>query len=491
MNSSDEQEHRSRLQSIAKNAMLQRGLLPDFSAQALTQLDQIQAPAAADGRPLKDMRDRLWCSIDNDDSMDLDQLTVAESAAGASGKVWVAIADVDGLVKKESPIDAHASFNTTSVYTAAQIFPMLPEKLSTDLTSLSFNTDRIAMVVEFVVDADGSIRDSDVYPAQVHNYAKLAYNSVAAWLEGTGLMPGGIAAVPGLDANLRLQDAIAQTLKAFRQAHGALSLETIESKLVFDGNTVSSIEIEQKNRAKELIEDLMIAANEVSVRFLTAKNFPSIHRVVRTPERWDRIVAVAASHGASLPKIPDSKALEAFLLKSRQADPLRFPDLSLAIIKLLGAGEYVAEQPGDPAAGHFGLAVKDYTHSTAPNRRFADLITQRLLKAAQGGSSLPYAEAELETLAVHCTRQEDAVNKVERQVNKSAAALLLEDRIGEQFDAIVTGASVKGTWIRLLTLPVEGKLVAGFAGLDVGDKLHVQLQEVDVEQGFIDFKRAD
>jgi VacB/RNase II family 3'-5' exoribonuclease len=487
----NEQEHRSRLQIIAKNAMLKRGLLPEFSAQALAQLDRIHAPASVNEQHSRDMRDRLWCSIDNDDSMDLDQLTVAEALPGDQARVWVAIADVDGLVKKKSAIDGHASYNTTSVYTAAQIFPMLPERLSTDLTSLSFNTDRLAMVVEFVVNADGSIHNSSVYPAQVHNYAKLAYNHVAAWLEGTGLMPEGISAVTGLDENLRLQDRIAQSLKSFRQAHGALSLETVESKPVFDGNTVRAIEFVKKNRARELIEDLMIAANEVSVRFLTAKNFPSIHRVVRTPERWDRIVDVVAQHGGSLPKTPDSSALEAFLVKARQADALRFPDLCLAIIKLMGAGEYVAELPGDPAPGHFGLAVKDYTHSTAPNRRFADLITQRLLKAAQLGGPLPYAQDELITLATHCTQQEDAVNKVERQVTKSAAALLLEDRIGERFDAIVTGAAPKGTWVRLLTLPVEGKLVAGFIGLDVGDRLNVQLMSVDVEQGFIDFKRAD
>jgi exoribonuclease-2 len=330
----------------------------------------------------------------------------------------------------------------------------------------------------------------DVYRAEVRNKAKLAYNSVAAWLDGNGPAPAALQAISGLAENLRLQDKATQLMKNFRHDHGALSLDSIEAKPIFDGDEMSSLEEETRNRAKELIEDCMIAANGVTARFLAAKKFPSIRRVVRVPARWDRIVLLAGQHGFKLPDTPDSKALEEFLTQQKKADPLRFPDLSLSIIKLLGKGEYVAELPGENAPGHFGLAVKDYAHSTAPNRRFTDLITQRLVKAALDGKPAPYAMTELTDLATHCTETEDIVNKVERQVGKSAAALLLEDRIGEQFDALITGASIKGTWVRLIKIPVEGKLMQGYAGLDVGDRVRVQLILVDVMQGFIDFKKV-
>jgi exoribonuclease-2 len=342
-----------------------------------------------------------------------------------------------------------------------------------------------------LVGADGSLEDSKIYRAWVRNYAKLAYNSVAAWLEKNGPIPGAIVAVQGLAGNLKLQDQAAVRLKNFRHVHGALSLETIESKPVFDGDQIRSLEIEEKNRAKELIENFMVAANGVTARFLSARKFPSIRRVVRVPKRWDRIIEIAGEHGVTLPDIPDSKALEQFLVKERAADPLRFPDLSLSVIKLLGSGEYVAELPEGDVPGHFGLAVKDYAHSTAPNRRFPDLLTQRLLKAALEGKSAPYSKDELDLLASHCTDEEDAAQKVERQVEKSAAALMLESRVGEQFDAMVTGASQKGTWVRLLTTPVEGKLVQGFEGLDVGHRIRVKLTSVDVQQGFIDFGRVN
>ncbi len=489
MNANDKQ-HRAILQSIAHRAMIERGLLPDFSAEALAELGGIQTPAAITGEPVRDLRDLLWASIDNDNSLDLDQLTVAEALPGDKIKILVAVADVDSLVKNGSAIDEHARHNTTSVYTAAEIFPMLPEKLSTNLTSLNFNEERLSIVVEMVIDADGSLQDSDIYRARVRNHAKLAYNSIAGWLEGSGILPEAVAAVNGLDENLRMQDRTAQGLKNFRHVHGALSLETIEAKPVFDGDEIRDLEVETKNRAKEIIEDFMIAANGVTARYLASKKSPSIRRVVRTPKRWDRIVEIAGEHGSKLPVNPNSKALEGFLTKEKAADPLRFPDLSLAVIKLLGAGEYIAELPGDTAPGHFGLAVRDYTHSTAPNRRYTDLITQRLLKAAIGGASSPYSNDELGVLAIHCTEEEDAANKVERQVGKSAAALLLESRIGEQFDAIVTGASSKGTWVRLLNVPVEGKLVQGFNGMDVGDRMRVQLIDTNVERGYIDFKKV-
>ncbi len=486
----NDQQHRSILQNIAQRAMLERGLLPDFSAQALAELDKIQTPATMNGEPLRDLRDLLWASIDNDDSRDLDQLTVAEAMPGAKSKILVAVADVDALVKNGTAIDEHARHNTTSVYTAAQIFPMLPENLSTNLTSLSFNEDRLSIIVEMVIGADGSLQDSDIYGARVRNRAKLAYNSVGAWLEGNGTAPEAITAVNGLAENLRAQDSAAQSMKNLRHVHGALSLETIEARPVFEGDVIRDLEIERKNRAKDIIEDFMIAANGVTARYLASRNFPSIRRVVRTPKRWDRIVEIAEHHGFTLPHNPDSSALDKFLVKEKAADPARFPDLSLAIIKLLGSGEYIAELPGDTPPGHFGLAVNDYSHSTAPNRRYPDLITQRQLKAAIEGSPSHYTIEELEALASHCTEGEDAANKVERQVGKCAAALLLETRIGEQFDAIVTGASDKGTWVRLHSVPVEGKLLQGFEGTDVGDQIRVQLTSIDVERGFIDFKKV-
>lgn len=485
-------QHRAILQRIARRVMLEKGLLPDFSVEALLELARVQAPAAGDGEQVLDLRDFLWASIDNDDSLDLDQLTVAEAMPGERVKIFVAVADVDSIVKDGSAIDDHARHNTTSVYTAAMIFPMLPEKLSTNLTSLNFNEDRLSMVVEMVIGGDGSLQDSDIHRALVRNHAKLAYNGVAAWLEGTGSVPEAIAAVNGLDENLRMQDRAAQSMKKFRHVLGALSFETIEARPIFDGNEIRELEVEKRNRAKEIIEEFMIAANGVTARYLSSRKFPSLRRVVRTPKRWERIVEIARGHGFKLPSYPDSRALEDFLMEEKTANPIGFPDLSLSIIKLMGAGEYIADSPGDTAPlGHFGLAVRDYTHSTAPNRRYPDLITQRLLKAAIAQHPVPYEKEDLEAIGKHCTEEEDAANKVERQVKKSAAAILLKPRIGDRFDGIVTGAGPKGTWVRLLHPPIEGKLVHGFEGFDVGDRIRAQLIYTDVERGFIDFKRVE
>ncbi|HWQ21334.1 MAG TPA: RNB domain-containing ribonuclease [Clostridia bacterium] len=486
----NETRHRSLLQDIAHRAMLERGLLPDFSPEVLAEVDKIQAPEPTGDAHSQDLRAMQWCSIDNNDSLDLDQLTVAASLPGGQVKVMVATADVALLVSDGTAIDGHARHNTTSVYTAAEKFPMLPDKLSTDLTSLNQDQDRMAVVVDMVLDKDGNLKTSDVYRAIVRNHAKLTYSGTGAWLEGTGPVPDAVAAVPGLADNLRMQDAAAQDLKVLRQAMGALSLQTIQSRPVFEGDTIRGLEVELKNRATELIENFMIAANGITVRFLASRKSPCIRRVVHTPKRWDRIVEVAAEQGVQLPTKPDAKALEAFLIEQKKAHPETFPDLSLTIIKLLGPGEYVAQAPGEGAEGHFGLAVRDYTHSTAPNRRYPDLITQRLLKATLENAPVPYAFDELAALATHCTEQEDAANKTERQVAKSAAALLLQSRIGEQFNAIVTGAADKGTWARLLTVPVEGRVVRGFEGLDVGQRTRVQLISVDVERGFIDLKRV-
>ena len=481
---------RTALRVIARRAMVERGFLPDFSPAALAEAAAIKgASSESASEKVRDLRDRLWASIDNDDSLDLDQLSVAEPQPGGVVKVLVAIADVDATVPRASAIDAHAGTNTTSVYTAVEVFPMLPEKLSTDLTSLRQDVDRLAIVIEMSVAADGTVGASEVYRALVRNRAKLAYNAVAAWLDGKGPSPAPLHAVGGLEEQVRLQDSVAQALKGNRHRLGALTLDTIEARAVFDGEVLQSLRPDEKNRAKELIEELMVAANGCTARFLEAKGFPSLRRLLRAPERWPRIVQLAAELGTTLPGEPSAAALQAFLVHRREADPLRFPDLSLSVVKLLGSGEYVLDKPGQTAEGHFGLAAKDYTHSTAPNRRFPDLVTQRLLKAAIEGSAPPYTDDELRELARHCTEQEDDATKIERQVRKSAAAALLASHIGEHFEAMVTGASNKGTWVRIFDPAVEGKLMRGTEGADVGDRLRVRLVHTDVERGFIDFER--
>jgi exoribonuclease-2 len=476
------------LHAIARRAMTELGLDPEYPPAVLAELHAIGGAAAGDASigDLRDLRDRLWCSIDNDDSRDLDQLTVAEATPDGPLSVLVAVADVDVLVRRGSAIDGHARHNTTSVYTAGGIFAMLPERLSTDLTSLNEDADRLAVVIDISVDREGSAGDGRVFQALVRNRAKLAYNGVAAWLEGTLPAPANVAAIRGLDDQLRTQDRVARQLREVRHEQGALSLQTIEARPVFDDGELEDLRAEEKNRAKELIEDFMIAANGIVARFLTARGLPSFRRVLRSPERWERIVELAQGLGEGLPATPDARALEAFLTRRRAADPERFPDLSLAIVKLMGRGEYVVEGPGR-TEGHFGLAVADYTHSTAPNRRFPDLITQRLLKAALAGRPSPYPEGELLDLARHCTEQEHNAEKVERRVRKSAAALLLLHRIGERFSGLVTGASAKGTWVRIPAPPIEGRVVRGFRGLDVGDRVTVELLEVDVDRGYIDF----
>lgn len=489
MSQDHDRKHRAILQWIARQAMLERGLLPDFSLEALAQLDQISGPALLSGDSIRDLRELPWCSIDNDDSEDLDQLTVAQSISGGATRLLVAIADVDALVDNGTAIDAHARHNTTSVYTAAIIFPMLPERLSTDLTSLNFDADRMAVVVEMVFANDGTLTQSGLSRALVHNHAKLAYNSLAAWLDDEGPMPEAMTAVRGLDRSVQLQDLLAQRLRSGRQQRGALDFDTIKARPIFADDSLADLEEDEGNRAKEIIEEFMIAANGVTAQFLAAHHFPSIRRVVRTPKRWGRIVELAGERGVRLPEEPNSRALEHFLQRERAHDPVRFPDLSLSIIKLMGPGEYAVMMPGGLAPGHFGLAVKDYAHSTAPNRRYPDLITQRLVKAALAGRPVPYDENDLEELARNCTEKENAAKKVERQVEKSAAALLLKNRIGEQFDGIVTGASEKGTWVRLFHPPIEGRVEQGQKGLDVGDRVQVRLVSTDVERGYIDFAR--
>jgi VacB/RNase II family 3'-5' exoribonuclease len=487
--SGSSQSDRQRLRALAIRAMRERGLDPDFSHEELAEAAAVRSAPTTAEPPVRDRRSLLWCSIDNDDSRDLDQLSVADALTGGDVRVLVAIADVDAVVFKGSLVDRHAAVNTTSVYTPGAVFPMLPERLSTDLTSLGPGEDRLSIVIEFVVAPDGTLKDSDIYGARVRNQAKLAYNSVDAWLTGHGPLPDSAAATPGIDAQLKLQDGVARALGRRRHELGALEFTTIEARPDFDGDTLRDLRADAPNRAKALIENLMVVANGLTAQFLERHGFPSIRRVVQTPARWDRIIEIAAMAGDGLPAAPDSHALNAFLLRRKAADLDSFPELSQTIIKLLGSGEYVVDPPGGDPPGHFGLAVKDYSHSTAPNRRYPDLLTQRLIKAALAGRACPYAPGELERLAAHCTTQEDAANKVERQVRKSAAALLVASRVGQTFDALVTGASPKGTFVRVISPPIEGKVVSGAKGLDVGDRVRVRLSHVDVDRGFIDFER--
>ena len=485
-----ESSQRALLVRVAREAMLAHGLEPDFPPQAISESERLAPPAPPFPADFQDRRELLWCSIDNDDSRDLDQLTVAAPLEGAKTRVLVAVADVSADVGAGSALDRHAAENTTSVYTPGQNFPMLPERLSTDLTSLNQNQDRLAIVIEWVTDPAGLVSEPRVYRAIVRNRAKLAYPSVGAWLEQRGGAPPVMQAVPGLPENLQLQDAVAQRLATHREEEGALELDTLEVHARFEDDSVVGLAKDERNRAKEIIENFMIGANGVIARFLQVQGFPVLRRVVRTPERWPRIVEIAKHYGASLPAEPDPKALQEFLVRCRAADPLRFPDLSLMVIKLLGRGEYVASFPGQEPVGHFGLAVTDYTHSTAPNRRYPDLITQRLVKAALASQAVPYPQADLEGLAAHCTQREDDVHKIERLMRKAAAACLLSKRIGDEFDGIVTGASEKGTWARIFDPPAEGRIEQGQQGLDVGDRVRVKLVHTDPEKGFIDFARV-
>ncbi len=482
---------RADLVRIATEAMVERGLEPVFPPSVHDQLAAIAGPGRSDDPHIRDLTSLPWCSLDNDDSLDLDQLTAARALPDGRVKLFVAIADVDALVTKGSAIDGHAWTNTTSVYTSAKVFPMLPERLCTDLTSLNPGQERLALVTEMDVAADATILQSTVHRARVRSQAKLAYDAVSAWIDGSGALPEPARAVPGMDTQLRLQDEVAQRLRARRHAQGALEFQTFQPRAAFDGERVVDIRLQEQNRGRQLIEELMIATNACTARFLAAAGGASLRRVVRSPERWARIVTVASRYGEVLPDTPDPRALERFLARRHQADPLRFPDLSLVIVKLMGSGVYVVEAPQDEPIGHFGLALRDYTHSTAPNRRYPDLVTQRMVKAVLGGSAPPYSMAELQALALHCTQQEDAAQKVERRMRKTDAALLLSTHLGQRYDAIVTGRTSSATFVRVFAPPVEGMLVGRHADVDVGETLRVKLVATDVAHGFIDFERDD
>ena len=484
------------LHQIAVEAMRTRGLLSAFAPQALQEAEDARQAKPERNSTIRDLRHLSWFSIDNDDTRDLDQLSVAEPLANGMTRLLVAVADVDTMVRPGGAVDGHAGANTTSVYTAAGVFPMLPKALSEDLTSLHEDRERLAVVVDMQVEAKGTVSASSVYRAVVLNRAKLSYDGVSAWLDGTTPAPPQIASVPGLEAQLRLHDTLAGALRQWRQARGALNVNTLSARPVFEDGQLVDLRADEKNRAKDLIADLMIAANGATARYLVDQGFPSLRRLLQAPKRWDRIALLASSHGVQLPALPDALALDGFLSARRLADPAGFADLSLAVVKMLGSGEYAAAPAAAAGAaaptglGHFGLAVNDYAHSTAPNRRFPDLVTQRLLKAAIAGEAPPYSDEQLAGIAQHCTLQEDNASKVERQVLKAAGAWLLQGRIGEVFNALVTGAAAKGTFVRINSPLLEGRVVRGFEGLDVGDSLRVRLLAVDAEKSFIDFERA-
>jgi exoribonuclease-2 len=476
------------LKAIAGDAMSKYGFAPRFPESVVREVNAIRpGTLPPQGNDARDLRELLWSSIDNVDSQDLDQLEYCEPGPGGEIRVKIAIADVDLFVPKDSRTDRHASHNTTSIYTGVVTFPMIPERLSHGITSLLPREDRMAVVIEYEVLPDGSVRPGDVYRALVQNKAKLVYEEVGDWLEGSGPIPKGVREVPGLEEQVRLQQQAMVRLKRFRVAQGALDLQTLEAQPVLDDDTVRDLVIQRQNMARCVIEEFMIAANGTMVARLEKARIPMIQRVVRVPKNWEGIRETAAKYHEALPPEPNQQALAAFLRKRKHADPERFPDLSLTIVKLLGHGEYVALEPGDDSIGHFGLAVTDYTHATAPNRRYADVINQRLVKAVLAGKPLPYTPEELQSHAQWITERERASNKVERFMRKAVAAVLLKDRIGDTFDAIVTGAAEKGTWVRLLEPPAEGKVVRGERGLQVGQKVRVRLLKTDPYKAFIDF----
>jgi exoribonuclease-2 len=476
------------LVAAAHAAMIEHGFQPEFPAGSDTQLASIEAhpePPVVPGA--QDLRSLLWSSIDNDTSKDLDQIEWAEQLADGRIRVLIGVADVDARVGRGTVLDGHAKSETTSVYTGVKVFPMLPSKLSEGITSLNENEDRVAHVIEFSVDAAGAVTDGEVYAALVRNRAQLAYNGVGAWLEGSGAAPAKVTASTELAAQLKLQDAAAQRMVGGRFQHGALDLETVETRPLMQADKAVDIVSLVKNRATSLIEEFMVAANGVAARTFEDAGVASIRRIVRVPKRWDRIVEVAKGLGTTLPAEPDSKVLNDFLLAQKQKDPVHFPDLSLTVIKLMGPGEYVLVKPNEPSPGHFGLAVQDYTHSTAPNRRFPDVVTQRLMKALLAHAPQPYSEDDLNTIATHCTLMEDNARKVERDMQKRIAAVVLRPRIGQSFPAIVTGVNKYGTFVRTLDPHVDGMVVQGGKGLDVGDKVTAKLISTDPQRGFIDF----
>lgn len=482
----------SELDALARKTLIANNFAAEFPpeiADRAKSLDEKETIASA-GSAVRDLRPLLWSSIDDAASLDLDQVEFAEKLPNGDIRLLVGIADVDAFVPKDSLIDRFAQKNTVSIYTASRVFPLLPEQLSTDLTSLRESVERLAVVVELIVSESGDVRTSDVFRAVLINRAKLSYEEIGAWLGGETGVPDSVSRIVDLERQIRLQSETAQRLHAFRKRKGALEFETIEAKPEIADGAIKDISVEKRNRARDIIENFMIAANVKTAEFLENRNVPSLRRVVKTPQRWNRIVAVAKTFGENLPETPDSLRLAEFLAQRKSIDPNHYPDVSLSIIKLLGAGEYVVQAAGADAGGHFGLAVPDYTHSTAPNRRYADLIVQRLLKATLAGQAAPYSFEELTTLAARCNERESAARKVERQLSKTVAASVMAARVGEEFDAMVTGINERGTFARILNPPVDGRIVENEQNLQIGDEIRVRLIATDVELGFIDFARV-
>ncbi|HYJ90133.1 MAG TPA: RNB domain-containing ribonuclease [Pyrinomonadaceae bacterium] len=477
------------LDDRARQTMADNGFEPNFPPEALAELDAIEksyvAPTASD--EITDMRELLWSSIDNESSRDLDQIEYAEQLENGDIRILVGIADVDDLIKKDSALDRHAAKNTVTIYTETEMFPMLPQELSTGLTSLNEGEDRMAVIVELVIKENGDVPGNNVFRAIVRNRAKLAYESIGEWLDNNTAVPEKIASTPGLKEQILLQKTAAQRLHKFRLEKGALEFESIEPSAVMENGEVQGIVSVKENSARRLIENFMVAANVEMAEFLEQKGFPALRRVVKTPEHWQGIREIAEKLGENLPEQPDARALAEFLVQQRAKDPLHFPDLSLSIIKLIGSGEYVVQRPGEGGEGHFGLGVRDYAHSTAPNRRYSDIVVQRLVKAAIAGEPPPYSDEELDAIADHCNQQERAARKVERKMRKVVAATVMKRHVGESFDAIVTGVTDHGTFARILRPPVDGRIVRGEHGLKIGEKVDVRLLSADPSSGFIDF----
>ncbi len=482
----------SEMNALARQALIDNNFAPDFTPQVIDAVESLdeQKIISSANPSVKDLRSLLWSSIDDAASLDLDQVEYAEKLPNGDIRLLVGIADVDEFVPKDSLVDSFTAKNTVSIYTASKVFPMLPEHLSTDLTSLREAVDRLAVVIEMIVSEKGDVQTGDVFRAILHNYAKLSYEEIGAWLDDSSEIPASVTQTDGLETQIRLQYETALRLRDFRKRKGALEFETIEAKPIISGDEITDIEIERRNAARDIIENFMIAANVQTAEFLENRNVPSLRRVVKNPQRWSRIVAIARAFGENLPENPDSLRLAEFLERRKSVDPTHYPDLSLSIIKSLGAGEYVVQEAGADAGGHFGLAVPDYTHSTAPNRRYADLIVQRLIKATLFGKSSPYTFEELNRIAAHCNERESAARKVERQMNKTVAASVMATRVGEKFEAIVTGINERGTFARVLNPPVDGRIVEGEENLQIGDEVPVRLIDTDVGQGFIDFARV-
>jgi exoribonuclease-2 len=481
----------SELNALARQALIDNNFVPDFTPQIIDAAKSLneQEIISYAYSSVRDLRSLLWSSIDNAASLDLDQVEYAEKLPNGDIRLLVGIADVDSFVPKDSVIDRFAARNVTSIYVGSDVFPMLPERLSTDLTSLREGVDRLAVVIEMIVSEHADVQTGDVFPALLRNRAKLSYEEIGAWLDEKGEVPESVSQIEGMEAQIRLQYETAMRLHNFRKQKGALEFETIEAKVVINADEIVDIRVERHNAARDIIENFMIAANVQTAEFLENRNVPSLRRVVKNPQRWNRIVAIARAFGENLPENPDSLRLAEFLARRKSSDRKHYPDLSLSIIKLLGAGEYVVQEAGADAGGHFGLAVLDYTHSTAPNRRYVDLIVQRLIKATVAGKPSPYTFEELNQIAAKCNERESAARKVERQMNKTIAGSIMSTRIGEEFDAIVTGINDRGTFARVLNPPVDGRIVEGDADLQIGDEVRVRLTATDVQRGFIDFAR--